>query len=114
LVADDPYVIYTKYAPDMTLNVRRIKMDGTGDVSLIDDYATIFGAKDGWLYYNDGLNNAGLKRINLTGKQIENLIIPGNFAFFHFIEDKIVVYNNDNSAYTIMNLNGTDQQVWNP
>jgi len=114
LVSDNQYVFYTKSSNDMTLNVRRINPDGTGDRSLIEDYATILGAKDGWLYYNDGLNDAGLKRISVDGKQIQNLVVPGNFSTFHFIEDKIVVFNNLNEAYLLINLNGSDPKVWIP
>jgi hypothetical protein len=114
MIVDGEYVYYSKTTDMGIPEIRKVKVDGTGDKRLVAEYGSLLGVKDGWVYYQDTLNNGGLKRIRTDGSKTQTLLSPGGFSELQFLGDKLVVINYDDGKYTLMNLDGTNQHEFIP
>lgn len=109
MTVDEGYVYFIPSSENDSENmVKRMKLDGTETETIIPgDTITLTGVYRGWLYYYDGMEEAGLFRALLDGSQKERLVGPGNYVWVHFLGDQIIFYDNGQEAFRVMDLDGS-------
>lgn len=105
------WIYYTTETDD---RLRRMKTDGSGDETLSDEQGILYGVYDDWIYWYSTADEKGMFRMDLEGNQKTSILGPGNYALVHFLEDKIVYFDNDTGKYQLMELDGSARREVNP
>lgn len=110
LTVDEEYILYIPSSRDERNDaVWRMTLEGTGAETIIpQDTITLAGVYRGWLYYYDGMEEAGLFRSHLDGSERHRLVGPGNYVWVHFLDDRIIFFDNGQETFRMMDLDGAN------
>ncbi len=110
LTVVEGYIFFTPgFGDDRQNAVKRMTLDGTETETIITlDTITLTGVYRGWLYYYDGMEEAGLFRVRLDGSGRERLVGPGNYSWIHFLGDRILYFDNGQETFRMMDLDGAN------
>lgn len=104
--------IYYETKPDHQL--RRITIDGEEDQNLSGEMGHIYGVYDKWVYWYSIDQEKGMFRMDLNGENKTLVLGPGNYSLVHFLEDKIVYFDNDQMKYYLMEMDGSLRREFKP
>ena len=94
--------------------LRRMTVDGKKDQAISEEVGLLYGVYDGWIYWYSTAEAKGMFRMELNGDEKTLILGPGNYSLVHFLEDKIVYFDNDRSQYYLMEMDGSLRREFQP
>ena len=94
--------------------LRRMTVDGKEDQAISEEMGLLYGVYDGWIYWYSTAEDKGMFRMDLNGDDKTLILGPGNYSLVHFLEDKIVYFDNDRSQYYLMDMDGSLRREFKP
>ena len=94
--------------------LRRITIDGGEDQKLSGEMGLLYGVYDEWVYWYSTDKEKGMFRMDLNGNNKTLVLGPGNYSLVHFLEDKMVYFDNDRMKYYLMEMDGSLRKEFKP
>jgi hypothetical protein len=108
LITENDWVYYGDDNSRVALS--RVKLDGSGNINLINHLASHVHIHQDYIVYYDGVVEA-IMRMDINGEYITQISEKGDFGWFHIIDHRLYYFDNSLFEWFVMNLDGSNHQV---